>query len=591
MAISAWIYPHGTIDSARSRKVAFRIVSSLTAWITNPVADRGIYLATADEEWEFSSYAELAAGARRVGAELAAAGVRRGDVVSMLMPTGIPCLTIFFGAWVAGATPSLLAPPAFQAREQYVGRVAAVLRQARPALVATHGGYEEVITDAMRAAGRPDKPWSYRTGRAEIEPRPPGEYAVLQFTSGSTAAPHGVQPSWDNLGANLAMIRTVLGWRAQDAMSSWMPLHHDMGLVGCLLTAVTAQGNFWLMQPEQFIRRPLQWLSSFQPGRAAHSMSPAFAFSYLARRLRPRQLATLDLSGWRTAVVGAETIDPAVLSSFAGLARVAGFSPRVFRPGYGLAEATLAATIASLPGEGGLIQVDPGSLRFGERARIRATARLTEEPRSAQDGWLTGHGRPAPEHGIEITVADESGTPLPDGYLGEIVVTGPSVTGGYHGGAAGGATRFSGGRLHTGDAGLLYGADLFVLGRMGESLKANGVTVYVEDLEMNVSAATGLDRSRLAAVGCYAAGTSGLALFVEASPAGDWTEVACAALRGRLGSDFPITVVAGGRGLIKKTTSGKPRRRHMWQLLRAGELPRTAVVVATSGYRSPISLA
>lgn len=113
--------------------------------------------------------------------------------------------------------------------------------------------------------------------------------------------------------------------------------------------------------------RPLQWLSSLQPGRATHSMSPAFAFSYLARRARPEQMAKLDLSRWRTAVVGAETIDPAALSSFARLARVAGFSQRVFRPGYGLAEATLVVTVASRPDEGGLIQVDPESLRFGER--------------------------------------------------------------------------------------------------------------------------------------------------------------------------------------------------------------------------------
>lgn len=552
---------------------------SLTAWITNPIADRGIYFATANEEWDFISYTELAAGARRVGAELAAAGVRHGDVVSMLMPTGVPCLTTFFGAWVAGATPSIVAPPAFQPREQYVGQVAAVLRQGSPVLVATCGGYEEVVADAMRVAGRPDGPWIYQIGTAEIEPRPPGEFAVLQFTSGSSGTQRGVQPSWDNLRANLAMVRKVLGWRDQDGIASWLPLHHDLGLIGSLLTAVTAQGSLWLMQPEQFIRRPLQWLSSLQPGRATHSMSPPFAFSYLARRTRPQELAKLDLSQWRTALVGAETIDPAVLSSFARLARVAGISQQVFRPAYGLAEATLLVTMASRPGERGLIQVDPQSLRFGEQARICDTATLTEEPRSVRDGWLIGHGRPAPEHQLEITIVDESGAPLSDGYLGEIMVTGPSVTGGYRNSEVSGATRFSGGQLYTGDAGFLFGSDLYVLGRMGDSLKVNGVAVYVEELEMKVSAATGLERSRLAAVSTYGAGTGGVVMFVEAKPTGDWAEVACEVLRGRLGSDFPITVVAGNRGMIKKTTSGKPRRRHMWQLLQAGELTSMAVVV------------
>jgi fatty-acyl-CoA synthase len=559
------------------------MMSSLTGWLTNPTADRGIYLAAADKEWDFVSYTELAAGARRVGAELGMAGVRSGDVVSMLMPTGFPCLATFFGAWVAGATPSIVAPPVFQPRAQYAGQVAAMLRQARPALVATCGEYEDVVADAMRAAGRPDEPWIYQMGTDEIEPRKPGEFAVLQFTSGSTSTRRGVQPSWDNLRANLAMLRERLDWRDQDGIASWLPLHHDLGLIGAFLNAVTAQASLWLMQPEQFIRRPLQWLSALQPGRATHTMSPAFAFSYLARRARPEQMAELDLSQWRTALVGAETIDPGALSSFARLARVAGFSHRVFRPGYGLAEATLLVTMTSRSDECGLIQVDPRSLRFGERARVCDVARLTEEPRSVREGWLIGHGRPAPGDRVEITIVDESGAPLSDGYLGEIAVTGPSVTGGYRGGETNGATRFSRGTLYTGDAGFIYGSDLFVLGRMGDSLKANGVTVYVEELEMNVSAATGLERSRLAAVSTYGAGTGGLVMFAEAKPAGDWPEVACQVLRGRLGSDFPITLVAGPRGLIKKTTSGKPRRRHMWQLLQAGELPSTAVVLAAPG--------
>jgi fatty-acyl-CoA synthase len=558
-------------------------VSPLTVWLTDPVADRGIHLATGGGEWEFVSYAELAEGARRVGAELAAAGVRPGDVVSMLMPTGVPCLTTFFGAWGAGATPSLLAPPSFQASQQYIAQVAAILRQASPALVATCGGYEELVSGATRAAGRKDEPWTYRTGTAEMEPRPPGELAVLQFTSGSTGAQRGVQPSWDNLRANVTMLQKLLGWRGQDGMASWLPLHHDLGLIGCLLTAVSAQGSLWLMQPEQFIRRPLQWLSALQPGRATHSMSPAFAFSYLARRVRPEQLAALDLSGWRTATVGAEVIDPAALSSFARLARVAGFSCRAYRPGYGLAEATLVVTVAARPGEGSLVRADPASLRLGERVRICDTARLTEEPRPARDGWLIGHGRPAPEHEVRLTIVDESGAPLPDGYLGEIVIAGPSVTGGYHGGVPGGATRFCGGQLYSGDAGFRSGSDLFVLGRMGDSLKVNGVLVYVEELDLKVSAATGLDRSRLAVVSAYGAGAGGVVLFAETKPGRGWVEAACAVLQGRLGSDFPITVVAGSRGLIKKTSSGKPRRRYMWQLLQTGELPQTAVVVAASG--------
>jgi fatty-acyl-CoA synthase len=564
-------------------------VPVLTSWLTDPTDGHGIHLATSDGGWEFVSYPDLARGARRVGAELAAAGVSPGDVVCMLMSTGFPCLATLFGIWAAGATPSLVVPPSFQSRQEYLPHVAAVLRQARPALVAGCDGYQDLIAEAMAAAGRPDRPWIYRVGPDEITPRPPAGLAVLQFTSGSTSQPRGVRATWDNLSANTSMIRSVLGWRAGDGMASWLPLHHDMGLVGALLTTVGAQGDLWLMQPEQFIRRPFQWLSCMQPGMAAHTMSPAFAFAYLSRRIRPGQMAGLDLSQWRTASVGAEVIDPAALASFARLARTAGFSSRVYRPGYGLAEATLAVAVAPGP-EAVVVRPDPACLRFGEPVRMTRTALLSERLASAQDGWLIGHGRPAPESGVGVTIRDDRGVALPDGYLGEIVVTGPGVTAGYHGRRAGGSTRFVGAELRTGDAGFLYGADLFVLGRMGDSLKVNGASVYVEDLDAAVATATGLDRSRLAAVSYPGPGRAGVALFAEAGPDGEWVEAAKETLQRRLGPDVPVTVIAGSRGLIRKTSSGKPRRRHMWQLLQTGQLPR-ATVVASPAYSRPSSVA
>jgi fatty-acyl-CoA synthase len=559
-------------------------VSVLTSWLTDPADGHGIHLATDGGEWEYLPYPKLAENARRVGAELVRAGVCPGDVVCMLMPTGFPLLATLFGTWLAGATPSLVLPPSFQSPGEYVPHVAAVLRQAQPALVAACDGYEELIAAAMAEAGRPGQPWTYRTEASEITPRPPGGLALLQFTSGSTAEPRGVRATWENLQANTALLHRLLGWRGHDAMASWLPLYHDMGLIGALLTTVRAQGDLWLMQPEQFIRRPLQWLACMQPGQAVHTMSPAFTFAYLARRIRPAEMAALDLSQWRTATIGAETIDPAALASFARLARPAGFSSRVFRPGYGLAEATLAVTIASGPGEGAVVRPDPARMRFGQAVPVCETTRLSADLPPA--GWLIGHGRPAPEHGAGLTIVDGDGAALPDGYLGEIVVTGPSVTGGYHGGQAGGSTRFEGRRLLTGDAGFIYGEDLFVLGRMGDSLKVKGASVYVEDLDVAVAAATGLYRSRLAVVGAPGAGQAGVVLFAEAEPGGEWAAVAREVLRRRLGAQFPVTVVAGGRGLISKTSSGKPRRREMWQLLQANALPPGSVVDCPAAHSS-----
>lgn len=552
----------------------------LTAWLTEPAPGRGVHFAADDGGWTFISYARLAERARQVGAELAAAEVRPGDVVCMLMTTGLPCLATFFGCWAAGATPCLIVPPAFQARKDYVLHLARVLREAEPAVVAVHGGYEAVVGEAVAAAGRTDKPWIYQVGPAEIHPGQPGDFAVLQFTSGSSAAPRGVRVSWDNLRANTTMYRKLLGWRDQDAMASWVPLHHDMGLVGALLTTVSAQSDLWLMQPEEFIRRPAQWLSSLQPGMATHSISPGFAFAYLARKIQPEQVSELDLSRWRTATIGAEKIDPAALASFARLARPSGFSSRVYRPGYGLAEATLIVSLAAREGEGALLRPDPSSFRMGESVVVTQTGRLGDEPASVCEGWLIGHGRPAPSDGVELTIVDSGGAALPEGHLGEITVAGPSVTAGYHKARPGGSARFVGRELRTGDAGFLYGDDLFVLGRMGESLKVNGTNVYVEDLDLKVAAATGLDRSWIAAISADGTGHGGVVLFVEAKPDHDWIAAACETLRGALGLDCPFTVIAGSRGLIKKTSSSKPRRRHMWELLLADDLPAWARVVA-----------
>ena len=560
------------------------MTTGLIDWLSGG-GDRGVHLAGDEGTWEFTSYADLAAEARRIGAQYVDAGVRPGDVICILMPTGVPYLAAFFGAWVAGATACPVVPPSFQTRDTYAEHVAAVLRQAEPRIVATSPEYEQAVEMAMRLAGRADSPWLSRSGTEQADPLAPRGIALLQFTSGSTGSPRAARASWKNLQSNLSAIHRIVGYRDGEAAASWLPLHHDMGLIGCLLGAVSVQGDLWLMQPEQFIRRPVHWLECFTPGKAVHTASPAFGFAYLARRVRPERFAQLDLSAWRTALVGAEAIDPAALSRFANAARVSGFSSKVYRPAYGLAEATLAVTAAGRPGSGRLVRIDAGALRFGEPVPIEQTAPLDETPRPAHEGWLIGHGRPAAEDGV-VTVLDENGRPVPEGSLGEIAVTGPSVTDGYHAGREGTSTRFVDGGLRTGDAGFIHGADLYVLGRMGDAIKVSGRSIYVEDLDAKVAAAAGLERDRVVVVGTGGAAGASVVVFAEtgagAGTDGPWHGRVRDALAGLLGPDVPVTVVAGTRGLIKRTSSGKPRRSHMWRLYQSGELGRGAVVLAES---------
>lgn len=537
-------------------------------WLEAPRPGRGIRFAADDGSWDYRDYLEIAGTARRVAAALHADGVRPGDTVCVLIPTGFHCLSAFFGAWVLGATPCLITPPAFAREDEYVAGVAQILEQARPSKVVTFPEFAEVTGQALAESGLGGAPWLWREGAtsASVAAVEPGEIALLQFTSGSSGVSRGVQVSWANLEANLAMISDWAGWQDGDAMGIWLPLYHDMGL-GSMLQTVTTQCDLWLMRPAQFIRDPRRWLECM--ASTQFTAAPSFAFEYVVRRVRPERLAGLDLSGRRTAWVGAEPIDPAALEKFARLTESAGFSRTMFMPAYGMAEATLAVTASSRAELPRVVRPAPDTLGFGQLVRIERECRLGELPDLTRNGWMVGCG--TPRGGTEVVVLDEDGAELPRGYLGEIAVRGPAVTSGYHAGRTATSTRFVDGQLRTGDAGFMDGGELFVLGRMADSLKLRGRHVFVEDLESKVVDATGLSRQRCAVVSVPAGRDTGVALFVEEA-AGGWVPSARQALRAVLGPEVGVRIVTGRPGMIMRTTSGKPRRRQLWERFRSGRI-------------------
>ncbi|GIF23853.1 acyl-CoA synthetase (AMP-forming)/AMP-acid ligase II [Actinoplanes tereljensis] len=512
-------------------------------WLTDPRPGRGLRIAT-DDGWESSSYAELALAARRSGAAMVEAGARPGDVVCLLMPTGYPLLCAFFGAWAAGLTPCMITPPSFSSTAEYTALVEAIVREASPALVVTDEKNAALVANSHvhREAAEP----------IEVRPVADDDLAILQFTSGSTGTPRGIPVSWRNLAVNIECSRVWCDWQDGDSGASWLPLYHDMGLIGTLLTIICSQGDLSLMRPAQFLRDPARWLECMTT--AAVTAAPPFALEYAADRIRPERMTGWDFAGWRTMFVGAQTIDPAVLDRFATAFAPAGFNPAALRPAYGMAETTLGVT-GTLPGTRPLIvQVEPDSLRFGRPVKIERQFRLGDAPVPGRGGWFTGCGGPVLD--TEIGIVDEDGTALADGYLGEIVVSGTTVTGSE--------------AIHrTGDAGFRHDGELFVLGRMGDSLKVNGRMVYVEDLEAAVVEATGLPAQRCVVVSVPETDRPGVAVFVEGRP-GDWEAAATAVLRARLGADARLRFVLGRPGLIKRTTSGKPRRRELWQGLQDG---------------------
>jgi fatty-acyl-CoA synthase len=542
------------------------------AWLTAPRAGRGIWLADQGGRWERITYAELASAARRVAADLDARGVRQGDVVAVAMPAGRDCLAALFGAWAAGACLCMLPAANYGSGQEYAAHAAAILRQARPAVT-----FADDDSAALLGELAPVSRVRYAAAEAPVRQR--AATAAVQFTSGSTGRPRGLKLTWDNIAANMKVLDRWTGWREGDAGASWLPLNHDMGFVGGLLLTVAHQGDLWLMRPDQFIRDPARWLSCLGPGRANHTAAPPFGYGHAARRVGRERWAGLDLSGWRTAIVGAQAIDRGVLRAFARAARPAGFDPAALMPAYGLAENTVAVTAggpaAGPAGRAGkttrVVRPDWRRMRFGEPVTVLETGVLVpDEPDTDAGGagWLTGHGLPSRADGVGVRIEDSGGTPLPGGTLGEIVVTGGSVADGYLGEPP------LGGVLRTGDAGFVLDGDLYVLGRMGDSLKVRARSVYVEDLDAKASAAAGLDR--LAVIGVTDGGQPCVAVFAEARP-GPWAGRVREALRAELGPEPAITVIAGPRGLIRRTPSGKPRRREMWRLWSSGSLRGTPV--------------
>jgi acyl-CoA synthetase (AMP-forming)/AMP-acid ligase II len=546
------------------------IAKGLLDWVEQPDPDRGIHFANDQGGWDYASFEELARGAFGVASLLGERGLTRGGVVSVVAPTRPSFVTAFFGTLLAGGTPSPLVPPFYYADiDGYISQTAARLETASE-LVLTDESLREIVGRAHAAAGLEGEPLviEQAIGSEACERRPPSELALLQFTSGSSGRPRGVRVTWENLEANVEMIRGSIDWSADDVGAGWLPMYHDMGLIGCLVTPVAHQREIWIMRPDHFVRDPMLWLERFGRHGATLTAAPNFCFAYAAKRLQPEQLEGMDFSAWRAAIIGAERLDPGVLGRFAAMLEPHGFRREVFLPAYGLAEATLAVSIQDHGRVPRVVRPDWARVGFGRTVTVTAEALIGDPQIGDGAGWLIGCGEPLP--GVTVTVADDAGCPLPDGTLGELTVEGATVASGYAGGAESVSSSFADGILRTGDAGFIHDGEVYVTGRIGDALKFRGVTLYAEDLEAKVAAIDGVPRGRCVVVPGLAAGVDSVTVIAEAGP-GEWIEQARRLLARETGG-AKVTILLGPPGTIERTSSGKPRRRVIWRALVDGEL-------------------
>jgi acyl-CoA synthetase (AMP-forming)/AMP-acid ligase II len=559
------------------------VATSLTGWLENPSTDRGIRFAS-DEGWTFHTYAEIASGAGR-RAQVLREHVSAEDVVCLLMGTGPAFVETFVGALAVGAVPCVIPPPtALESMSTYEAHAARLLRSARPQLVCTDAVEGTVVRAVIERSNL-----AVRCLLAEEIPRDPAappalpspggdDPVLLQFTSGSTRTPRGIAVSRGNLEANLHTIRQWLRLTRDDTTCSWLPVYHDMGLLGCLLTPIVTQTDTCIMRPEQFVRDPLRWLECFGARGATLTAMPSFGYGYVAKRVTEHELEGMTFDHWRACIVGAERIDPVALGSFWTLLRGHGFRRTSFLPAYGLAEATLTVTGAGLSEAPFAVRPAWATMAFGETVQVLERALVGDDAVGDGDGWIVASGRPHP--GTFVGVVDEDGRPLAPGCFGEIAVEGPSVAA-----AAGsdpdGSKLLSRRRLQTGDAGFVLDGHLFVVGRMGDRIKVRGRHLYAEDLESRLAAVPGVPRGRCVVVPGVAGGQEHSLLVLVEAHRGPWVEPAIVALRRAAGENTNVDVRCVPRGTIPRTSSGKPRRRALWRRLAAEAAPADAR--ATSG--------
>lgn len=545
----------------------------LTRWIEEYVPGRGLHFADPRGAWHSCSYQQLAQLSLRAAAAYRARGLAEGSIVAVIARSSPSFAAAVFGAFAARVTACSIAPPfAMQRGDDYARHATHLLGVARPDLVVCDPDSADLVGGMLVGLGLA-VPVLFDDLIADVEPtaRPvePSGTALLQFTSGSSGFSKGVRVSADALRANLDAMRHWLNLDASQPSISWLPVHHDMGLVGCLLNTVVTGLDGYIMQPDDFIRSPLRYLTCISDNAVMHTAMPNFGLAYIVRRIRPGQLDGLRFDSLRSVIIGAERIDSRVLRAFEDLLGPHGLDRRALLPSYGSAEATLA--VAGLPPRRGWRTAVPtGS--GGESERMESV----------------GCGRPLA--GTTVVIVDDDGTRVPNGQIGEIVVTGPSVATDYvqSGGVSG--TRFVGRTLHTGDAGFLDEGELFVIGRLGDGIKVRGRMVFAESLELAL-AQRGVEARRVAVLLGIRGGQPTGAVVFENEQEG-WAATAAEVLNASLG-DVDLRVVNVPRGGISVTSSGKPRRQAMWRAFLNSTLsgdPRPLAVCPVSPEQAGLTL-
>ena len=566
--------PHGAVLPAPA--AATTLIEALEWHAARTPERTHVLLYGEGEQAAALSYADLLAGARRIAGGLVARGLQPQQAVALMLPTGRDYLACFFGILLAGGIPVPIYPPARLAQiEDHLRRHARILDNARAVFIVTVPQAKTVA--ALLQAQVPSLAEIVTPQEVEAEPAPllhrakAADIAFLQYTSGSTGDPKGVVLTHANLLANLRAMGPAFRVTSEDVFVSWLPLYHDMGLIGAWFGSLYFAMPLVLMSPLAFLARPARWLQAITRHRGTITAAPNFAYELCARKLDDAELAGLDLRSLRLALNGAEPVSPATLEAFIERFVPHGLQPEAVTPVYGLAECSVG--LAFPPLERGP-RID--AIRRDALAREgRAVPAEEGDPDAMR---VVACGRALPGHAIRIV--DAAGDELPDRHVGRLQFRGPSATSGYYRNPEATARLIRDGWLDSGDDAYMVEGEIYLTGRVKDLVIRGGRNLYPYELEEAVGAIPGIRKGCVAVFASTdpANATERLVVMAETR---EQDEAVREALRQKINEaaidviGLPADeIVLAPPHSVLKTSSGKIRRAASREAYERGEVGR-----------------
>ncbi len=414
------------------------------------------------------SYSQLYQDAQKVAFGLRENGVIDGEIITLMYPTGPDFYRSFFGVLLAGAVPCALYPPARlgkldQWKKMIQGQNIAVESKLMLVDGKLYGMAKNIGLSNINI--KTISQLSESEGKYDQHQRSKDALAFVQFSSGTTSFPKAVMISNENIHENISAILKAFpefNEKRRAACVSWLPLYHDMGLVGCLIGTLAVKGELTLIRPEHFLARPILWLEALSETKAPISVAPNFAFGLCCKKIDTSKVGELDLSHWEMALCGAEAVSPKVLQNFSKKFSKYGFSSKALTPVYGMSETTLAATFSPLHSSPRYQRFDKKALEYDQRAI------------AVEEGGIFLACLGSPLDKVSLTICNQNGTLLEDSHVGRVYIKGPSVMKGYFGQKDKTLEVLKDGIFFTGDLGFLYKDELYLCGREKDVLIING---------------------------------------------------------------------------------------------------------------------